>query len=127
MATPAGQIVLHGVHKSKVTGEVVELATYPIDIPALADNETGSLSFNIVSDMDFLHQETTHSFKGIAADSPVNVKVNFSVTNGRPWFMGKPVYVGAISSGNPGMPRRPLLQRLIMAQTTITVEYKEAG
>lgn len=125
MATPKGQIVFHGVHVDD-QGNAVEPAAYAVDVPALNDGETFPGSFQIVSDLNFRLQEMTHAFEGIAAGAHVNLKVQMQVTNGRPWHIGKPIFINAISSQDAGLPRRPIMQRLILKQAVVSVDFTEA-
>ncbi|MDI1303027.1 MAG: hypothetical protein PSX71_14070 [bacterium] len=126
MATPAGQIVFHGKHLDTVTGQLIEAASYAVDVPALADGVSHPGTFQVVSEYDFELLETTHNFVGIADGAHVNVKLQIQATNGRPWFIGKPIFINSISSQNAGLPRRQLVRRVIMAKTAVSVDITEA-
>lgn len=126
MATTKGQFVLHGVHLDPATGREMEPASYPLDIPALADGGTFPGQIKIVADRDFKIQEHTHSFNGVGVNDALPIRIQAQTTGGRPWFIGKSVMLSAISSAHSGLPRRPLMQRIIKAGTEINFDVIEA-
>lgn len=123
MATPKGQLVLHGYHTLKGTNTIVEPATYAVDWPNIPDDDAGSSQFTVDAGYDFHVQEMTHVSAGVTKGAHIPMKLQIQALNDRPWFI-QPCFINSVSAlQDAGLPRKLPVPRVLPATRIVNILF----